>query len=621
MAPRRPARSRSKSRPSPSSPQSPRRPASKPAPELRPRARPVAPKPTAATVRPAQATSSGSVTIPPSTPRDPQPLLLASGLLPGEVDYILRSYGLQDPKQADSNLQAMAGDPHQRRELAEILAPLLEGIERTADPDQALNHWERVLHSAPRSSLLKYLASSPRMLDLLSTVFGNSDALAFAVIRDPLLIYWLSEPGVLDQQPRAKDMTERVEALLQNVTAKELRLDALRRFKRREMLRIGVRDLLRLATVPETTEALSDLASVLIHAAYTLVHAELKAVYGTPQHRNAQGRLVETGFAVIGMGKLGGCELNYSSDVDVIYVYDSEEGETSGVGGKPGARGGSGRSASNEEYFERLSRELTHVLTETTKEGSVFRVDLRLRAEGTVGQLARSIDSYERYYSTRGQTWERMALLKAGPVAGSQATGQSFLRRMRGFVLGESVKDVQACRRVLLDVRGVKDMIDRKMAARGQEQRNVKLGTGGIREIEFIVQSVQLLSANRLPTVWRRGTLASLQQFRDLELLTEREWEALVRAYVFLRDAEHKLQMVHDLQTHALPDNEQELARCAVRLGYPRAGKGSARERMLSDLRKHTEFVNGVFKTLLLSPDQSPLFVQLMKRLKLPLTS
>ncbi len=552
-------------------------------------------------------------------------MLLAEGLLPGEVDYILRSYGLRDTKQADLNLQAMAGDPIQRRQLAEILGPLLDGIERTADPDQALNHWERLLTTVPRSSLLKYLGSSPRMLDLLSTIFGTSDALAFSIIRDPMLIYWLSEPGVLDDQPKAAELSASVEVALQNVTAMELRLDALRRFKRREMLRIGVRDLLRLATVPETTEALSDLASVLIHAAYALVDAELKATYGVPRHRDAKGRLVETGFAVIGMGKLGGSELNYSSDVDVIYVYDSEDGTTAGRGGKSGkgaARGeAAGRATSNEEYFERLARELTHVLTDSTKEGAVFRVDLRLRAEGTVGQLARSIDSYERYYATRGQTWERMALLKAWPVAGSARVGQAFLSRMRTFVLGESIKDVQACRRVLLDVRGVKDMIDRKIAARGHEQRNVKLGTGGIREIEFIVQSVQLLSANKLPTLWRRGTLASLHQFHELGLLTDREWEALERAYIFLRDVEHKLQMVHDLQTHALPDDDLELSRCAVRLGYARGGTLTAQALMMADHRRHTEFVNAFFKTLLLSPDQSSLFVQLMKRLKLPLAS
>lgn len=552
---------------------------------------------------------------------DPRPLLLASGLDPVEAERILRGYGLQDPKQADTNLQSMAGDPHQRRQLAEILPALMDAIGRTADPDQALNHWDRLLSTVPRSSLIRYVASSPRMLDLLSTIFGNSDALAFSLIRDPMLIYWLGEPEVLDKQPRARVLAEAVGGLVANVAAKELRLDALRRFKRREMLRIGVRDLLRLATVAETTEALSDLASVLIHAAYEMVDAELKRQYGTPRHRNKQGRPVETGFAVIGMGKLGGSELNYSSDVDVIYIYESEDGETVAPANLRGKAVTSHRPTSNEEYFERLARELTHVLTDATKEGSVFRVDLRLRAEGTVGQLARSIDSYERYYHARGQTWERMALLKAWPVAGDQKVGQAFLRRMRRFILGDAIKDVQACRRLLLDVRGVKDMIDRKMAARGHEQRNVKLGTGGIREIEFIVQSVQLLSASRYPELWKRGTLASLAQFHERGLLTDRELKELTGAYVFLRDVEHKLQMVHDLQTHALPDDDVELARCAIRLGYTGRGDTSAQARMMAEHKSHTEFVNKFFKTLLLSPDQSPLFVQLMKRLKLPLAS
>lgn len=553
---------------------------------------------------------------------DPSPILLASGLDPREVDQILRAYGIQEPRQADVNLQTMAGDPHQRRQLAEILWPLLESVARTADPDQALNHWERLLSTVSRSSFLDYLRSSPRMLDLLSTIFGNSDALAFSLIRDPMLIYWLGDQAVLEEQPRARALRRSVDGLLMNVSVRELRMDALRRFKRREMLRIGVRDLLRLASVPETTEALSDLASVLIQAAYEMVTADMKAQYGTPYHRNAQGRRVETGFAVIGMGKLGGSELNYSSDVDVIYVYESEDGETAAPGRKGTTRdGAAGRSISNEEYFERVARELTHVLTDATKEGSVFRVDLRLRAEGTVGQLARSIESYERYYASRGQTWERMALLKAWPVAGDLKVGQAFLRRMRRFILGDSIKDVQACRRLLLDVRGVKDLIDRKMAARGHELRNVKLGIGGIREIEFIVQSVQLLSAARFPAVWRRGTLASLRQFHALGLLTAHDLKALERAYVFLRDVEHKLQMVHDLQTHALPDDDLELARCAIRLGYHRRGESSAQARLMADHRRHTEYVNAFFKTLLLSPDQSPLFVQLIKRLNLPLAS
>ena len=200
---------------------------------------------------------------------DPTPIIFASGLEPGQVDAILRSYGLDRIQEADANLQLMAGDPHQRRQLADILPALLEAIGRTADPDQALNHWERWLASGvSRSSILEYLRSSPRMLDLVCVIFGNSDSLAFTLVRDPLLLYWLAEQHVLSTPPTRTGMERTIRQQLGLVTATELKLDALRRFRRREMLRIGVRDLLRLADVEETTASLSDLASVLIDAAY-----------------------------------------------------------------------------------------------------------------------------------------------------------------------------------------------------------------------------------------------------------------------------------------------------------------------------------------------------------------
>ena len=164
-------------------------------------------------------------------------------------------------------------------------------------------------------------------------------------------------------------------------------------------------------------------------------------------HQNRQGRWVETGFTVIAMGKLGGHELNYSSDVDVLYVCESHEGETRpAASGRAKAKGPAQRGLSNEEYFEILARELTKALTAQTHEGYVYRVDLRLRAEGSVGQLTRSLDDYAKYYRTRGQVWERLALLKAWPIAGSQEVGRSFIKMVRPFVLAPSSKqpDVEA---------------------------------------------------------------------------------------------------------------------------------------------------------------------------------
>ena len=259
---------------------------------------------------------------------DPTPILLEEKRNAEGIRVILSAYGLRDLDQADRNLDAMAGDPIQRRQLADILPMLMESIARTADPDQALNHWERMLESVSRTSFLDYLRTSPRMLDLLCVIFGNSDALTFTLIRDPTVVYWLAEEDVLARPPTRKGMERALYASIGHLTSKESKLDALRRFQRREMLRIGVRDLLRLSTVPETTSSLSDLACLLIHAAYEVVDADLRQQYGIPMHQNRQRRWVETKFTVIGMGKLGGHELNYSSDVDLIYLYESHDGET-----------------------------------------------------------------------------------------------------------------------------------------------------------------------------------------------------------------------------------------------------------------------------------------------------
>ena len=540
---------------------------------------------------------------------DPTPVLLASGLEPAQVEAILQPYGLQRIKDADANLQSMAGDPQQRRQLADILPALLEAIGRTADPDLALNHWERWLASGvSRSAVLEYLGSAPRMVDLVCTIFGNSNSLAFTLVRDPLLLYWLAQQNVLSTAPTKAGMKRTIRQSLESVTVTDLKLDALRGFRRREMLRIGVRDLLRLADVEETTASLSDLASVLIDAASRIVDADLRAQYGIPMHRNRQGRLVETGFTVIGVGKLGGHELNYSSDVDVLYVCESHEGETRpAASGRAKAKSSVQGGLSNEEYFEILARELTKVLTEQTHEGYLYRVDLRLRAEGSVGQLTRSLDEYAKYYRTRGQVWERLALLKAWPIAGSRKVGRSFIKMVRPFVLAPSSKrpDVEQGLAIVEEVRSVKERIDAKMAERGHEQRNVKLGGGGIREIEFFVQTIQVLAGRRLPGILDRGTVGSLTRLHHAGILSAKQQSGLTRAYQFLRDVEHKLQMVHDLQTHALPDRQDKLERCAIRMGYTGASRSAALQQFQADHAAHRTVVHDIFRSFFETPKTS----------------
>jgi len=295
----------------------------------------------------------------------------------------------------------------------------------------------------------------------------------------------------------------------------------------------------------------------------------------------------------------------------VLYVCESHEGETRpAASGRAKAKGSAQRVLSNEEYFEILARELTKALTAQTHEGYVYRVDLRLRAEGSVGQLTRSLDDYAKYYRTRGQVWERLALLKAWPIAGSQEVGRSFIKLVRPFVLAPSSKrpDVEQGLAIVEEVRSVKERIDAKMAERGHEQRNVKLGVGGIREIEFLVQTIQVLAGRRLPGILGRGTLDSLVRLQKAGILLRKQQTDLTRAYKFLRDVEHKLQMVHDLQTHALPDQQKELERCAIRMGYDRADRPIALKQFQADLAAHTTLVHDIFRSFFETPKTSKLF-------------
>ena len=527
-----------------------------------------------------------------SAPPDPTPLLLSSGLTPEEVAGLLQPYRFQDPAKADANLQAIAGKPQERQDFAMILGDVLSAVMDTADPDHALNQWDLYVQSGiHRGQLFQYLAQTPRMVQVLCTIFGNSPAMTQTLIRDPLLVYWLAEESMLARAPSRRDIEQRARDALSTFTTLELKLEALRRFNRREMLRIGVRDLLQLASVPETVAHLSDLAGVVIQVAYELVDGNLRQKHGPPVHRDRQGRTKETGFVVLGMGKLGGRELNYSSDVDLIYLYESSHGET---------QAGKGQTKiSNEVYFERVARDLTQVLSVSTQEGSVNRVDLRLRPEGSVGPLSHSLENALRYYDSRGRDWERFALIKACPIAGETKVGHTFLRRVRRFIVGTPAESRHRGR-VVDAVKSLKAQIHTKLTRRGEDDRHVKLGTGGIREIEFMIQTLQLLHVHQNPKVMERNTLSALTRLVEVKALSKRVATQLTKSYLFLRNLEHKLQMVDELQTHLIPPDIHEVAKCAIRLGYQkeRASKDTARV-FQNDFRHHTSEVHRIYKQII----------------------
>jgi len=514
-------------------------------------------------------------------------LLLSPQLDSGQVASLLSPYGFKEIQKADANLQAMADDPRVRRLLAGILEELLSCMSRSADPDQALNFFERFAKAAiNKVHLLSYLGENPRVLDLLATTFGGSPFMAEILIRDPEYLYWVSDARILNQDREKKDMVRDLSDALKYLRTEPKKLDLLRIFKRKEILRIGVRDLLKLANAEETGRALSMLAEVLIQKVYEISERAMRREHGVPRHKASSGKAVRTGFSVLGMGKLGGGELNFSSDVDLMYLYASDHG---GVR-RPGA---SDRSAalSKEDYFKRLSQKITSALSDVTPEGYLYRVDLRLRPEGKTGSLAHSLQSFRRYYAARGETWERLALTKAWPVAGDRSLGMKFLKAVAPFIHGRAFD-----RQALNEVKRIKDRIDRKLSVRGQNHRNVKLGFGGIREIEFIVQSLQASFGGKFPDLRERGTLKALRRLLDRGLLSDEEHRDLSEAYRVHRDVENKLQMVSDFQTHAIPVEAEETRACAIRSGYRDRDGEKAEDQFLNEYEAHTRRVHRIFE-------------------------
>lgn len=532
-------------------------------------------------------TSSDSSTT--KIPLDPMPLLLSPDLPGTEVSRLLAPYGFNDWEKADANLQMMAGDPRSRKLLALIVQELLEAVSHTADPDQALNDWERFLEAGnARTQVFSLLGQTPHLLQLLCVLFGNSPAMAETLIRAPTVIYWLEEERILKRRPTKKRLHVLLYDALSLAKTYDRKLDVLRRFHRREMLRLGARDLFRVATVQETFQCTSQLAEIVIHAAYQLVNDDLQRQHGSPHHTDSKGQEQKTGFVVLGMGKLGGGELNYSSDVDLVYVYESSHGHTN-------AREGQAR-LSNEDYFQNLARTLTQVMSVSTSEGFLFRVDLRLRPEGAIGPLSWPISEAVNYYQTRGRAWERLAFLKARAIAGELSIGKSFLRKIRPFVIGQ---EEQAPQNIVEAVRSLRTKIHQKVNRKGDDDRNVKLSPGGIRDIEFIVQTLQLMHVALEPQLFEPNTLKSLRLLVAHQHLLPAQGERLQKHYLYLRDLEHKLQMVHELQTHTLPVQESEILKCAIRMGYEAHQLNNNSAPFLAEYRTITGQVRDLFQHIL----------------------
>jgi len=336
-----------------------------------------------------------------------------------------------------------------------------------------------------------------------------------------------------------------------------LQLDSLRRFQRWELLRIGTCDLLGLFDLPAVTAQLSNLADSLTRACL-----EIACV---------QSQTFPEGFAVIAMGKLGGQELNYSSDIDLVFIAASDAGEpTRSVGG-----------------YRRLGERLIEGLTRTTAEGFLYRVDMRLRPWGRVSPLVTSLDGYVTYLEEHARQWEKQALLKARVIAGDQAIGEQFLCRAQPLVfdLGDGEK-------ARTSAHVMKQRTEAILRAQGRDWGEVKLGEGSIRDVEFVVQVLQLAHGAERPEIRSRNTLDALDRLTMNGLLPADDCRVLTDGYVFLRTIEHHLQLMHYRQTHALPDDEEALTHLAQRLGF---SSGDAREQFLARYEQHRAAIRDVY--------------------------
>ena len=465
----------------------------------------------------------------------------------------------------------------------ELLPAVLQAAGAAADPDLALNNLERLTSTVPREELAPLLATAAA--DQLLTILGASPFLTNILCRRSGYFHDLFAAGELQRQKdEAAMLAELRERIPTEAGFAELQ-KGLRQYKAREILRIGGRDLCGLADLAEVTGELAALAASTLHRAYEVCDRLLRTEHGAPLLDAVEGQPgCEAEFAIFGMGKFGGRELNFSSDIDLIYFYSSEKGMTAGI---PSPLGERKNRLHLHRYFCKLGEMVTKAIGQATEDGFVFRVDLNLRPEGSRGEMAISLRGAETYYEAWGQSWERAAMLKGRPVAGSLALGQKLLKSLEPFVYRKHLDYG-----MLEDIKTMKQKIDHNLAREREGALNLKLGRGGIREIEFFIQALQLIYAGKNPDLREKNSLKALVLLRQAGLLREEDERTLREAYIFLRRAEHRIQVVQERQTHNLPTSEEELRALGRRCGFQDAAGFQAA------LERHRAGVSAIYHDL-----------------------
>ena len=416
----------------------------------------------------------------------------------------------------------------------------------------------------------QHLDSNPLVeLSSLGYVWACSDFVSAIICRKPQFWFELVRSGALHNSLSLADYQQSLHQLITPIQPANdvLLMQTLRQFRQQHMLRIAWRDLTGLAPTAETLTNLTELAEACIDVTLEYLHQDQCSLLGTPMgSRNNPQRMV-----VLGMGKLGGFELNFSSDIDLIFAF-SEEGETQGA-----------RVMDNGEFFLRLGQRLIRVINEMTADGFVFRVDMLLRPHGVSGPLAMSFDGMEQYYQTQGRDWERYAMIKARVIGGDREAGKELMAMLRPFVYRRYL-DFGAFEAI----RDMKAMLDADVKQKGNLD-NIKLGLGGIREIEFMGQTYQLIRGGSEPDLQIRGIVAVLSRLAQKGLIPETEAHDLIDSYDYLRRLENRLQMYADGQTHVLPSDALQRESIAL------AMNAASWDALALDVTTHRQRVHGYF--------------------------
>ncbi len=492
----------------------------------------------------------------------------------------LRSLGIQDTVRAHRNLRGIAeqGLKLDYDLVLSVCQQITKHLPQLSDPDMALNNLERFFDSARSPlSLGTLFQRDEAALPILLQIFSTSQYLSNVLITDG---------GSYDLLRMTEGEPVKRETLMAEIRSEIMALDdielgrgVLRRYLRRETLRISYGDLIRQQRMETVTAQISYLADSLVDAAVRFAWRHLAIKRGQP--RGPDGRVAR--FVVLGMGKLGGEELNYSSDIDLIFLYD-HEGNTDGP--KP---------QSNHEFFDRLGREVISLLTDRTKDEHVYRVDMRLRPYGNQGPMVTNLESALQYYDVHGRTWERQAYVKARPVAGDVDLGDEFLQKLESWIYSRYLGYAD-----ISGIKALKRRIEQRAQAGARQARNVKTGYGGIRDIEFMIQFLQLLNGGDMPEVRIGNTLQAITALESAGCLTPQERLLLERNYVFLRNIEHRLQIMFNLQKHVIPDDPEEIRKLAIRMGYADEDGRTAREVFEEEYRQATD-QNRTMQDVLLS--------------------